>query len=539
MITSFFKPESVDRTRRATNMIDGVPDEIIKYVFKLYVHTVQSAHFEDERGALLKICGKIRVFIERLTTPRLVSKHWARLHALGLKQVMLCHQGVSKLAPFCKSYGLAFAHHRRLEGTGPYFPSTPIYRRLDKPIQDVSVDFSGISACCGDPLKLGEFSPTRLVRMTFTHASSLKIIGANVFRRVEMVSLDLTECTCLETIGSQAFASDAIKTIDLSNCTMLHTIDDNAFQYARLWELDLSRCGALATIGKDAFHCSQLKTLDLSACVVLQNIDERETRTPPSPRPRLPTHRRHPTPYHLRPCLAGAFRFSPLISLTLSGCTALKSIGKEAFVLAGLEQLDLSHCSALAYIGESAFSNSRLFHLNLTGCIALKEIGKFAFGRAALGTLDLSQCPNIEVVASRAFVASPLVTISFLGCSKLISIGPKAFYASQLSTIDLSDCKSLEEICCHAFFCSPLINASFQGCTSLKHIFTHSFYSADLKKLDLSSCKNLEWVGLYAFAGSLRNGNRLVLPDQFSAVDAKQFRSCGIGLATNLNSRIL
>jgi hypothetical protein len=247
------------------------------------------------------------------------------------------------------------------------------------------------------------------------------------------------------------------------------------------------------------------------------------------------------------------FRGNPLVSVDLSACIALTTIGDGAFAdISSITNMDFSTCTALTSIGSYAFRSNRITSLDLSNNVALINIGGEAFsgnalteislpnnltnigggaftrnqitmvngspsdgliyGRNANATIDYTTISSfggtskniiipaqIVVIEDDAFKACRLTSIDFSACTALTTIGATAFYSNNLGSLDLSNCTSLTTIKTWAFLSAGLTSLNLSGCAALTTIEDVAFYSNRLTSVDLSGCTSLSYIGRGAF----------------------------------------
>lgn len=93
-----------------------------------------------------------------------------------------------------------------------------------------------------------------------------------------------------------------------------------------------------------------------------------------------------------------------LVSVNMAGCTALKTIGNDAFSVTALESIDLSGCTALETIGIGAFSATALTTVRLPDSVT--HICAWAFSLCVdLATLNVPV--SLDNIADDAFQHCP------------------------------------------------------------------------------------------------------------------------------------
>ena len=230
-----------------------------------------------------------------------------------------------------------------------------------------------------------------------------------------------------------------------------------------------------------------------------------------------------------------------LLSIDLSDCTPLTSIGDDAFLLCpalktftisslewwrnvelkSLNSNPMNYGHADLYAGGQKVTHVTIpegrsaLDYHLYGCGSLESIDfaapqditsieECAFaGCTALTSIDLSDCINLKTIGSRAFSGcSALTSIDLFNCTQLQSIGSWAFSGcSALTSIDLSNCKDLHSIGRETFrYCYSITSIDLSGCTALQSIETFAFNECtSLTSIDLSDCTALTSIGDYAF----------------------------------------
>ena len=150
-----------------------------------------------------------------------------------------------------------------------------------------------------------------------------------------------------------------------------------------------------------------------------------------------------------------AFPDNNILSLNLSGCTALSAIGEGAFYYNSILALDLSDCTALTSVGEDAFAQNSISALDLSTCIAITTIGESAFELNSIATLNLTGCTALTTIGDRAFYQNDLTSLGISSCTTLNSIGESAFSNNSIASLDLTGCANLRMIDINAFNNNP------------------------------------------------------------------------------------
>ncbi len=184
-----------------------------------------------------------------------------------------------------------------------------------------------------------------------------------------------------------------------------------------------------------------------------------------------------------------AFKTKGLSSVVLPA--GLASIGVNAFRDNILLSVDLSRCTELASIGTSAFfsqetSSGVLVSLDLSGCTKLTTIGENAFMDNHITSVTFPT--GLITIGKNAFRANHIISVTFP--TGLNSIGPGAFRWNQMSSLDLSGCTELTSIGADAFLEGGGKGSFFKwvdlsGCTSLTSIGARAFMSNRLVSVGL------------------------------------------------------
>ena len=220
-------------------------------------------------------------------------------------------------------------------------------------------------------------------------------------------------------------------------------------------------------------------------------------------------------------------RESNIVSLDLSKCTSLTTIGDGAFMNSkALKSVDISGCTSLKTIGDYAFCNCT----NLAGKIilpaSLTTIGEAAFSVCVNLSGELLLPASMQTIGKGAFTCCSRLTGSLSLPSGLTVIDAEAFKeCTGFTSVDFSQCGRLTSIGNDAFNnCSGLTSLDFSDCTSLKTIGSGAFCGCTyLNKLILPP--SLTTIGSIAFLGC-RYLTSLVLPVSLVGIGRSAFSGC-------------
>ena len=344
-------------------------------------------------------------------------------------------------------------------------------------------------------------------------------IRANAFYGCTgLTSLDLSGCTSLTTIRANAFyGCKGLTSLDLSGCTSLTEIGSYAFYGCKdLTSLDLSGCTSLTTIGMNAFEgCTgltgELKLPARLTEIALSAFQNCRSLTSIS------------FPANLTKIRDKAFMgCTGLISLDLSACTSLNSIGTWAFYnCAGLTSLDLSAYTSLTTIGGGAFK----------GCTGLTEI-KLPASITYIGSYAFAGCTGLTRLtidsANATYKTEGNILYSKDGTTLIFAAGGLTYVniPDTVTTIGenaFSDCTGLTSVTLPANL-TTIGGAAFAGCTGLTSV-------------DLSA--NLTTIGRSAFDGCT-GLTSITLPANLTQIGGGAFAGCtglkSIGLPANLTT---
>ena len=250
--------------------------------------------------------------------------------------------------------------------------------------------------------------------------STVTAIPDYAFRSCDsLVSIDLSGATALEAIGSRAFWDcDSLVSVNFTGATALEWIGERAFEDCdSLVSVNFTGATALESIGGYTFRsCDSLVSVDLSGATALESIGSFSFWGTPAATSGSICWWNEINPPDAAGRVAmssdmvaipvGAYAScSAVVSLDLSGATALRSIGDEAFMdCNSLVSVDLSGATALESIGGSAFrSCESLVSIDLSGATALRSIGASAFRASSLVSIDLSDATAFRTIGNYAF----------------------------------------------------------------------------------------------------------------------------------------
>lgn len=308
----------------------------------------------------------------------------------------------------------------------------------------------------------------------------------------------------VKTIGSYAFyGCSSLKNVEISDDASLETIEGDAFRGCYALE-SFNFTENLKSIGSWAFATDSkygttingvicyypnsyisFVSIDLTKCTSLTTIG------------------------------AGAFAGTKATKIDMSGCTNLTSIGNNAF--SGnyyVSELDMSGCTALTTISDAAFcrlgyNQTNGCSIKLDGCNALTAINQVAFYNSYITSIDLSECTALQSIGSYAFASCPKLTEVTIP-DAVTAFGTYAFYNdTRLKTINFGNDSALRSIGNYAFqYCSSLqgitlpkgvgsINSyTFSGCSALKNVLIPS--DGDLKSIGMNAFENCSSLSVLA-----------------------------------------
>lgn len=206
----------------------------------------------------------------------------------------------------------------------------------------------------------------------------------------------------------------------------------------------------------------------------------------------------------------------PLATLGVTGCP-IAVIGAYAFYDCALTAFPLAGLTTLLSIGDYAFAKSvgtknQIVTLDLSGCTNLQTIGTAAFqlnnynaGNADRGKIASVIFPkSLTSIGQGAFYKNIITgTVDLSDNTGLVSIGDSCFrYNSAMSGLDLSGCTSLQTIGVYVCANTMLASLDLSDCSSLRSIGEYAFDNCPITGLNLSDCVDLQTIGQYAFRGS-------------------------------------
>ncbi|XP_059590717.1 disease resistance protein RPV1 isoform X2 [Vitis vinifera] len=182
-----------------------------------------------------------------------------------------------------------------------------------------------------------------------------------------------------------------------------------------------------------------------------------------------------------------------LETLTLKGCTRLKSLPRNFPKLECLQTLSCCGCSNLESFPkiEEEMRSLRKLNLSQTGIMGLpSSISKLN----GLKELDLSSCKKLSSLPDSIYSLSSLQTLNLFACSRLVGFpGINIGSLKALKYLDLSWCENLESLPNSIGSLSSLQTLLLIGCSKLKGFPDINFGSLKaLESLDFSGCRNLE-----------------------------------------------
>ncbi len=355
---------------------------------------------------------------------------------------------------------------------------------------------------------------------------SAATIGAEAFGGCTALTT-LTTNENLKTLGRSAFAGcTALTAVALPDG--LTTIEALAFNgCAKLASASLGH--SLTQVGDSAFYgCSALAAVELPATVT-----------------RVGDY--------------ACYGCSALQSLTLSGQSALREIGKYAFAETAIASVSLpdgvtslgshafSKCASLTTVslgnglttvGDYAFADCKKL-TSLTLGNRLTAIGDRAFDSAGLTSLVLPA--TVQTIGEWSFFNCPLTTLTLN--DGLQSIGSRAFYGAAIQTLDIpnsvtmlgtyafSNCKKLETLTVGNGI-TKIGDYAFNSCTMLSQIACPSVTEigasafkgcSALKSLPLSD--RIVTLGASAFSGCT-GITELTVPNSITSIGSYAFEKC-------------
>lgn len=354
-----------------------------------------------------------------------------------------------------------------------------------------------------------------------TVSGNLKKIGTYAFNGTAFTEVDLSGYTKLEEIGNYAFYNNKkLGSVQLPE--NLEIIGNGAFQGCSSL-VDITIPESVTLLGYGAFRdCTALIKADLSKAAfdILGKYNSSSSSTG----------------YVFYGCRAlsevllpqtlriiGDSSFYSCDSLkSISIPSALEEIRNKAFYDSGLISIDLSGCPDLRSIGEACFDDCyNLESADLSGTI-LEELPVDAFYRA-IKALYLPD--TIESIPDGAFSSFyNLETINIP--ASLREIGSNMFSnCDKLQTIDLSGCHELERIEENAFYsCGKLASVIFPESEKLVYV-SGFYYCTALSMIDMSMLTGDVEIGINAF----RNCTALTeirLPENTANIGNASFRDC-------------
>lgn len=354
-----------------------------------------------------------------------------------------------------------------------------------------------------------------------TVSSNLKKIGTYAFNGTAFTEVDLSGYTKLEEIGNYAFYnSKNIASVQLPE--NLETIGNGAFQGCSSL-VDITIPESVTLLGYGAFRdCTALIKADLSKAAfdILGKYNSSSSSTG----------------YVFYGCKALSEVLLPQTLRVIGdssfyGCSSLKAISipsaleeikNKAFYNSGLVSIDLSGCPQLGSIGEACFDDCyNLESADLSGTV-LKELPADAF-YSRIETLRLPD--TIESIPDGAF--SGFYNLESINIpSSLKKIGADMFRnCDKLQAIDLSGCHELERIEENAFYsCGKLASVIFPESEKLVYV-SGFYYCTALSMIDMSMLTGDVEIGINAF----RNCTALTeirLPENTANIGNASFRDC-------------
>jgi len=412
---------------------------------------------------------------------------------------------------------------------------------------------------CSSLTTIGNYafaSANKLTSVKFS--SSITSIGNEVFSYSALRSIDISICTNLATIGSYAFSSTGILLIKFpsnitsinsnafANCSslqiieftgiLLPTINANSFSYIK--------SGAVAYMSSDAFNNSANSasksvltsnnppiTISIPGpTFVDNNIIYRiltgstvAVATSPSASGSITipnTVVNNSTTYTIVSIETLAFYGnSNIISINLSGCSSLTTIGDSIFNSSNIQTVIFP--SSITSIGNYVFAYSKIQSVTFPSNIT--SIGNNTFYYCSnLISIDLSVCPNLTTLDISVFAYSSIQTVKFP--SNITNIGNFTFYyCSNLTSIDLSVYPNLTTLGNSVFAYSSIQTVKFPS--NITSIGNQTFYYCqNLTSIDLSVCPNLTTLDINVFAYS--SIQSVIFPSNITNIGDFTFYRC-------------
>ena len=311
----------------------------------------------------------------------------------------------------------------------------------------------------------------------------------------KLTFLDASECTRLKELNC---ILNQLTTLNVSGCTALTKLIVGGNQFT---SLDVSECTALTEL--DCNSSYQLTSLDISKCTALTYLDC--SNSPQLASLKAAGHKTLKTLYcaynnsltslDVSECTALTgfnCRYSPLISLNVSGCTSLTELMTDC----QLVSLNASNCKSLKSL---LCTDEQLTALNVTGCTALTRLDCYI---NQLTSLDISECKALtQLDCSNNQLTSLNImsckSLEYLGCgdNQFTSLNVSGHTAltfmdcrisDKLTSINASGCTALKTL---EFAHSPVNSVDISGCTSMESFYTNN---SQLNSLNVSGCTALK-----------------------------------------------
>jgi len=365
---------------------------------------------------------------------------------------------------------------------------------------------------CSSLTTIGNYafaSANKLTSVKFS--SSITSIGNEVFSYSALRSIDISICTNLATIGSYAFSSTGILLIKFpsnitsinsnafANCSslqiieftgiLLPTINANSFSYIK--------SGAVAYMSSDAFNNSA----NSASKSVLTSNNPPITISIPGP----------------------TFVDNNIIYRILTGSTVAVATSPSASGSITIPNTVVNNSTTYTIVSIETlafYGNSNIISINLSGCSSLTTIGDSIFNSSNIQTVIFPS--SITSIGNYVFAYSKIQSVTFP--SNITSIGNNTFYyCSNLISIDLSVCPNLTTLDISVFAYSSIQTVKFPS--NITSIGNQTFYYCqNLTSIDLSVCPNLTTLDINVFAYS--SIQSVIFPSNITNIGDFTFYRC-------------